>query len=220
MCIQIPERNCWHSGCMVIAHFHLLQIFHIATVSIVHTSVCVCVCVCVLGYPHLMVLPTRPFSQKRTLKRGVSVFHPSLGSQQGHWRLLFLHMLFKTLIGMRHGKGCLWQTTWVKKKKPKEKCPNDVLHQPTPFSHLEADTPPPPPPHTHKKIWSFIENICIFKCCFLLKLFSDSFYVLETTGIYYIPLIKANNQSAHMGCNQSHHSPLRFLGGMYSKCNR
>ncbi len=66
---------------------------------------------------------------------------------------------------------------------------------------------------------SFIQTICcIFKCCFLLKWFSDCFYVLNT--VYYVPLIKTSNRSAHLVSNQSHHSPVKILRGIYSKCNQ
>lgn len=71
---------------------------------------------------------------------------------------------------------------------------------------------------------SFIQSRCIFKCYILLKLFSECFYVLDT--IYYFHIIKTNNQLVvnlyssicpAVVCNQSHHSPVRVLGGINLK---
>lgn len=86
-------------------------IFHIATVSIVHTSVCVCVFWGThISWPYPPALPPRRGHWREECQFST----PPWGCQQGHW-LLFLQMLFKTLIGRRHGKGSLWQPTWVKK---------------------------------------------------------------------------------------------------------
>ncbi len=204
----------WLHGYCTFSSFADLSYCH--CIYCAYKCVCVCVCVC-FGVPTSHGLTHQTFLPKEdTEERSVSFpplpWAPSRATDAFYFSICYLKLwlawgMGRAVYGRPHGLK-----KWSQRKSVLTTCY-------TIFSPWSWH-PPPPTPHTHKKIWSFIENICIFKCCFLLKLFSDSFYVLETTGIYYIPLIKANNQSAHMGCNQSHHSPLRFLGGMYSKCNR